>query len=102
VSIWLEGIDNMNTVDLDTFGQQIDYTTQAVQITGILDISDVARGAGADAISGRLWILGADLPLPPQQNDLVTIDGLLYRVISVPEDERDGSGGYWLSLRRRA
>ena len=102
MSVWTEGVANMNAADLDTFGQPVVYTTKAVTITGILDISDAARGAGADAVSGRLWIREADLVTIPAKNDLITIGAYVYRVISEPEDERDGAGGMWLSLRRRA
>jgi hypothetical protein len=100
-----EGVVLMHADHLETFGTDVTYTPAVgppVDLVGIWDTSDLARGDGRDSISGRLWVLIADLPALPTKNEVLAIDDADYRIVNEPRDYTDGTGGLWLHLRKRA
>lgn len=85
-------------------GSPVTYTTAlgvAVPVSGIFDqVYVLAKGdpmAGVEALGPAVWLLLADLPVHPDDDDpTVTIDGLVY---NVTERRPDGMGGIVLALR---
>jgi hypothetical protein len=85
-------------------GVDVVYTPQAgapVNLRGIFDQSDEARGRGQDTLAGKLWIQLADLPSAPRKGEQVEIDGATYRICNVPSDDYDGACGAFLHLLKR-
>jgi hypothetical protein len=105
MSAFTDALTAADAVQLATFGESVTYTPATgspVTLTGIWDTSDAVRGAGQDRISGRLWVLVADLGLTPAKNDTFTVSAVVYRIVNVPSDDYDGAGGVFLAGRRRA
>ena len=68
-----------------------------VQVRGIFNQSEASRGAG---VSGRFWMLLADLPENAKKLDHMIIDAVDYQIYSDINDNHDGAGGLFLFLRK--
>lgn len=87
-------------------GGTVQYQPQfgvAVNVSGIFDAAyllagtGTAGGPGVETARPAVFFLLSDLPTDPDQDDpLITVDGVVYRV---RERQKDGKGGVVLVLR---
>lgn len=101
---WPGLVAQMDGAILSAMGIATSYkpiTSPAITVTGIFDAAYVRVEVGEAGVSSAgpaIFYRLSDLPVDPEADDDVTIDGTVYGVIEV---KKDGQGGVHLQLHKR-
>jgi hypothetical protein len=88
----------LNRACVNAFGTPVSYQQGAAEPFSVraIPMKDSDEEQHVGGLYTRMFLNMADLPMPPDHGDVVTIDGQAYTVF---EPKADAMGGVTLSLR---